>query len=210
MKFTFAPLFFSALAAASDGPIPPPAIDVPRATGKQTAVFAGGCFWCTEAVCKRIKGVEKVVPGYAGGSASDAKYPIVGSGATNHAEAVEVTFDPAVITYGQLLRIFFSAAHDPTQLNRQGPDSGRQYRSAIFYANEDQKKVAEAYIRQLNAAKVFPSPIVTEVAPLNGFYPAESYHMDYAAKNPMNPYIMINANPKVKKLEQQYPDLVKK
>lgn len=163
-------------------------------------MLAGGCFWCVEAVYKDLDGVTSVKSGYAGGSADTADYETVSSGSTNHAESVEVLYDPSRISYGQILKVFFSIAHDPTQLNRQGPDTGRQYRSAIFYADDEQKRVAQAYISQLNQAHVFDRPIVTEVVPLEAFYQAETYHQDYAARNPLNPYIVFNAQPKVRKL----------
>jgi peptide-methionine (S)-S-oxide reductase len=190
-------------------PIPPPRIDASLATaaGKQTAVFAGGCFWGTQAVFQRVKGVIATTTGYAGGAASTATYDQVVSETTGHAESVEVVYDPSRITYGQLLRIFFSVAHDPTQLNRQGPDVGTSYRSAIFYTNDEQKRVATAYIVQLDAAKIFPKPIVTEVTPLKGFYRAEDYHQDYALKNPGNPYIQVCDLPKISALKQQFPEL---
>jgi peptide-methionine (S)-S-oxide reductase len=193
----------------SKQPIPPAQVDAPLATaaGKETAVFAGGCFWGTQAVFQRVKGVIATTTGYAGGSASTATYDQVTTETTGHAESVQVVYDPSRITYGQLLRIFFSVAHDPTQLNRQGPDVGTSYRSAIFYANDEQKRVATAYISQLDAAKVFPKPIVTEVTPLKGFYRAEDYHQDYALKNPANPYIQICDLPKISALKQQFPEL---
>jgi peptide-methionine (S)-S-oxide reductase len=193
----------------SKQPIPPAQVDAPLATvaGKETAVFAGGCFWGTQAVFQRVKGVIATTTGYAGGSASTATYDQVTTETTGHAESVEVVYDPSRITYGQLLRIFFSVAHDPTQLNRQGPDVGTSYRSAIFYGNDEQKRVATAYISQLDAAKIFPKPIVTEVAPLKGFYRAEDYHQDYALKNPANPYIQICDLPKISALKQQFPEL---
>src|ERR1700736_1257181 len=155
--------------------------------GQSRVVLAGGCFWCVEAVYKNLDGVSSVKSGYAGGTAETADYETVSSGTTNHAEAVEVVYDPSRISFGQILKVFFSIAHDPTQLNRQGPDTGRQYRSAIFYADDEQKRVAEAYIDQLNKARVFDQPIVTEVGPLEAFYQAETYHQDYAARNPLNP-----------------------
>jgi peptide-methionine (S)-S-oxide reductase len=204
---------FSILASAASGapeqPIPPPKVDAPRAVaaGQQTAVFAGGCFWGTQAVFERVKGVIKTAAGYAGGSASTATYDQVVTETTGHAESVEVVYDPSRITYGQLLRIFFSVAHDPTELNRQGPDVGTSYRSAIFYTNDEQKRVATAYVEQLDAAKVFPKRIVTEVTPLKGFYRAEDYHQDYALKNPNNSYIQICDLPKISALKQQFPDL---
>jgi peptide-methionine (S)-S-oxide reductase len=162
-----------------------------------------------EAVFERLKGVSDVVSGYAGGSQSTAHYEMVGTGRTGHAESVQVTFDPSQISYGKLLQVFFSVAHDPTQLNRQGPDEGTQYRSSIFYTSEEQKRVAEAYIQQLNGAKVFRHPIVTQVVPLKGFYAAEEYHQNYIEHNPDNPYVMYNDLPKLDHLKKQYPDLVK-
>jgi peptide-methionine (S)-S-oxide reductase len=191
---------------------PDPAVDIAAAPGSkfQSAVLAGGCFWCTEAVYEHLEGVKEVVAGYAGGTAETADYESVSSGLTDHAESIRIVFDPTKITYGQILKVFFSVAHDPTQLNRQGPDWGRQYRSAIFYADEQQKKVAEAYIAQLNAAKVFDKKIVTQVAPLKKFYPAEGYHQDFVRRNPRQPYVVVNALPKVEKLKKQYPDKVKK
>src|SRR2546428_13396730 len=168
--------------------------------GKSRAILAGGCFWCVEAVYKNLDGVSSVKSGYAGGTADTADYETVSSGTTDHAESVEVVYDPSRISYGQILRVFFPIAHDPTQLNRQGPDTGRQDRSAIFYADDEQKRVAEAYIDQLNKAHVFDHSIVTEEVPLQGLYQAETYHQDYAARNPLNPYIVFNAQPKVRKL----------
>src|SRR5207253_3270160 len=190
------------MARVSPEEFPEPAVDAALADrGEQRkAVLAGGCFWCVEAVYKNLDGVLTVKSGYAGGSADTADYETVSTGTTNHAESVEVVYDPGRITYGQILRVFFSIAHDPTQLNRQGPDTGRQYRSALFYADDQQKRVAEAYIDQLNKAHVFDHPIVTEVVPLQAFYQAETYHQDYAARNPLNPYIVFNAQPKVRKL----------
>jgi peptide-methionine (S)-S-oxide reductase len=189
---------------------PDPAIDVAPGSGKQTAVLAGGCFWCTEAVFEIIEGVDDVISGYSGGTKETAKYDLVSTGRTRHAEGVLITFDPKVISYGQLLKIFFDVAHDPTTLNRQGPDVGPQYRSAIFYANEEQKRVAEAYIKQLNEARVFRSPIVTQVVALEKFYTAEGYHQDYAGRNRSNPYIVNVSDPKVEKLKKQYPGCVRK
>lgn len=188
---------------------PEPPIDEKPAPGLRKAVLAGGCFWCTEAVFELIDGVKDVVSGYSGGSKETASYRRVSLGDTGHAEAIEITYDPMKVTYGQLLRVFFEVAHDPTQLNRQGPDVGPQYRSAIFYLNEEQKKIAEAYIRALNEAKVFRAKIVTEVAPFRAFYAAEDYHQDYAASNPGNPYIFFNAVPKVEKLKKACPRLVR-
>ena len=189
---------------------PDPVIDVKAASGPQTAVLAGGCFWCTEAVFEMIEGVEDVISGYAGGTKETAKYDIVSTGRTGHAEAVLITHDPKRMSYGQLLKIFFSVAHDPTTLNRQGPDVGTQYRSAIFYTNDEQKHVAEAYIKQLNDAKVFRSPIVTQVAPLEKFYTAEGYHQNFAERNRSNPYIVNVSDPKVEKLKKLYPGCVRR
>jgi peptide-methionine (S)-S-oxide reductase len=195
--------------AAPSAPIPAAKVDVSLATaaGRETAVFAGGCFWGTQAVFERLKGVVQTTVGYAGGSAATATYRQVITETTGHAESVEVVYDPSRLTYGQLLRIFFSVAHDPTQLNRQGPDVGTSYRSAIFYVNDEQKRIATAYIAQLDAAKVFPGRIVTEVTPLKGFYRAEDYHQDYALKNPGDSYIQICDLPKIEALKQQFPEL---
>jgi peptide-methionine (S)-S-oxide reductase len=195
--------------AAPRLPIPPAQVDVALASesGRQTAVFAGGCFWGTQAVFERVKGVLSTTAGYSGGAKQTATYDQVTTETTGHAESVEVIYDPSRITYGQLLRIFFSVAHDPTQLNRQGPDEGTSYRSAIFYANPDQKRVADRYIAQLNAAKAFPGPIVTQVVPLKGFYRAEDYHQDYALNHPGDPYILVCDRPKISALKQQFPEL---
>lgn len=200
---------YSGAKAASRPPIPAPASDATLATapGNETAVFAGGCFWGTQSVFERVKGVVDTTAGYAGGSAETATYDQVTTETTGHAESVRVVYDPSKITYGQLLRIFFSVAHDPTQLNRQGPDIGTSYRSAIFYSNDEQKKVAETYIAQLDAVHIFPKPIVTEVTPLKGFYTAEEYHQHYADNNPGNPYILVCDRPKVEALKQQFPEL---
>ncbi len=187
---------------------PDPAFD-PPAIGQGVAVLAGGCFWCVEAVYKQLDGVLSVTSGYAGGSADTADYHTVSSGRTDHAEAVEVRFDPSRISFGQLLKVFFSIAHDPTQLDRQGPDVGRQYRSVIFSADAEQKRVAERYIQQLGTAHAFDAPIVTEVMPLERFYEAEPYHQDYAERNPAQPYIFFNALPKVKKVRTHLADRVK-
>ena len=189
---------------------PDPALDTAPASGEQTAVLAGGCFWCVEAVLKELDGVLSVRSGYAGGTAETADYETVCSGRTDHAEAVEVRFDPARVSYGQILKVFFSVAHDPTQLNRQGNDRGRQYRSAIFTADEEQARVARAYIRQLDEANVLGAPIVTEVAPLETFYEAELYHQDYAARNPYQPYIVYTAAPKVAKLRKHFGERLKR
>ena len=192
--------------------LPDPAVDAPLAakSDKQTAVVAGGCFWGVQAVFQHVKGVKQAASGYSGGSIPSPKYEQVGTGMTGHAESVQITFDPSQISYGQLLKVFFSVAHDPTQLNRQGPDTGSQYRSAIFYANDEQKHIAESYISQLEQAKSFSGPIVTEVVPLKAFYAAEGYHQNYAVLHPHNPYIAINDAPKVEHLRQQFPDLYKK
>jgi len=189
--------------------LPDPAVDAARTPDKRsaTAVFAGGCFWGVDAVFKHVKGVSSVVSGYAGGSAKTAHYEIVGTGLTGHAESVQVSYDPSQISYGQLLRVFFSVAHDPTQLNRQGPDTGTQYRSAIFYADPEQQRIAQAYIDQLSTAKAFGRPIVTQLAPLNAFYPAEDYHQDYLARHPQDMYIVINDLPKLNNLRQEFPQI---
>jgi len=196
-------------AAPPSAPIPAAKLDAPLAAapGKQTAVFAGGCFWGTQSVFERVKGVVKTTAGYSGGAAKTATYDQVATETTGHAESVEVVYDPSKITYGQLLRIFFSVVHDPTQLNRQGPDVGASYRSVIFYSDDEQKRIATAYIAQLEAAKAFPKLIVTEVTPLKGFYRAEDYHQDYALHNPENPYIKVCDLPKTKALKQQFPEL---
>ena len=195
-------------AATAPVALPNPAVDdTPAASGQQTAVLAGGCFWGIQAVFEHVKGVVSVSAGYSGGAAGTANYETVSEGTSGHAESVEITYDPARISYGQLLKVFFSVAHDPTELNRQGPDTGTQYRSAIFYGNENQQRIARAYIDQLNGAKVFPQRIVTQVTPLKGFYRAEAYHQDYLIHHPDNPYIMINDVPKIAHLHQQLPDL---
>lgn len=197
---------FSANAAT----LPGPAVDENRSEKKtETAVFAGGCFWGVEAVFDAVKGVSDAVSGYAGGSKANAHYEIVSTGTTGHAESVEVTFDPSQISFGQLLKIYFSVAHDPTELNRQGPDEGTQYRSEIFYTNDEQKRIAEAYIQLLDAAKAFHGKIVTKVAPLQGFYRAEEYHQHYLAHNPNQPYIVYNDLPKLANLRKEFPELVK-
>ena len=188
---------------------PDPAFD-PSATGaaEQRAVLAGGCFWCTEAVFRELNGVIDVVSGYSGGTAASADYDSVCGGDTDHAEAIAIRFDPARLSFGALLKVFFAVAHDPTQVDRQGNDRGRQYRSAIFYTDESQREVAEAYIRQLNDAKVFTAPIATQVVPLETFYDAESYHQNYAASHPAQPYIAAVAAPKVEKLHKQFGDML--
>ena len=181
----------------------------PLTNGEQTAVFAGGCFWGVDAVFKHVKGVTRVVSGYAGGSATAAHYETVSTGATGHAESVEVKFDSSKVSYADLLRVFFSVAHDPTELNRQGPDEGSQYRSAIFYASEDQKQTALEHIAQLNEAGAFKAPIVTQVVPLKEFYPAEAYHQDFLARHPNYPYIVYNDLPKLRELQKQFPAMYK-
>jgi len=189
---------------------PKPTVDEPIAgsKGKQaSAVLSGGCFWGVQAVYQHTKGVISATSGYAGGSAEDAHYELVGSGNTGHAESVRIVYDPAQITYGQILMIFFSVAHNPTELNKQGPDWGTQYRSSVFYANEEQRKIAAAYIAQLDGAKVYGQKIVTQVVPLNGFFAAEGYHQDYVKHHPDNPYIAINDLPKLANLKKQFPEL---
>jgi peptide-methionine (S)-S-oxide reductase len=182
--------------------IPPPAVDVASTDGLQTAVVAGGCFWGVQGVFQHTAGVVNAVSGYAGGSKMTADYTMVSTGTTGHAESVQIKFDPKKISYGKILQIFFSVAHDPTQLNRQGPDSGTQYRSAIFTTTDEQKKVADAYIAQLNAAKVYGKPIVTKVGPLEGFFQAEAYHQDYLTLHPSQPYIAYNDLPKIENLKK--------
>lgn len=191
-------------ASSRSGALPSPLVDDALATakGEQTAVFAGGCFWGVQAVFEHVKGVKSAISGYAGGKVASPSYEEVSSGTTGHAESVRVTYDPSQVTYGQLLRVFFSVAHDPTQLNRQGPDVGTQYRSAVFYTNDSQKRIAAAYIDQLTKAKAFSRPIVTEVSALKGFNVAEDYHQDYARLHPYEPYIVINDAPKVKNLRR--------
>jgi len=200
---------YVAVRGATSKSIPAAAQDATLAEkpGKETAVFAGGCFWGTQSVFERVKGVVATTAGYAGGSADTATYPQVTTETTGHAESVRVVYDPSKITYGQLLRIFFSVAHDPTQLNRQGADVGTSYRSEIFYSNDEQRKISQAYIAQLDAAHVFPGRIVTEVTPLKGFYDAESYHQHYADHNPANPYILVCDRPKIEALKTQFPEL---
>jgi peptide-methionine (S)-S-oxide reductase len=195
--------------SASKNPVPSPAVDAPvaKAAGKESAVFAGGCFWGIQAVFQHVKGVVSATSGYSGGEAKTAEYETVSTGRTGHAESVRVVYDPSQVTYGELLRVFFSVAHDPTELNRQGPDEGTQYRSVIFYGSDDQKKIADAYIAQLDSAKVFRNRIVTQVVPLKAFYPAEAYHQNYAANHPMNMYIVVNDAPKVGNLRKEFPEL---
>jgi peptide-methionine (S)-S-oxide reductase len=195
--------------SAASGPLPAPAIDAPKAaaSGEQVAVFAGGCFWGIEAVFEHVKGVHRAVAGYSGGNADTAHYDEVSEGDTGHAESVQVHFDPAQVSYGQLLQVFFSVALDPTERNRQGPDVGSQYRSVIFYDNAEQQRIASAYLAQLAAAKSFPAPIVTQLVPLQAFDPAEAYHQHYFQLHPNNPYIVYNDAPKVAHLKQLFPAL---
>ncbi len=191
-------------------PLPVPLVDAPLAQSASvpvTLTIAGGCFWGIQAVFQHTKGVLKAISGYAGGEANTAHYDIVSSGMTGHAEAVQITYDPAQITPGQLLKVFFAVAHDPTELNRQGPDHGTQYRSAIFFSNDEQKKIAESYIDQLNKAAIYPKPIATKLEPLKAFYAAEDYHQDYARLHPDNGYIVVNDLPKVEALKNNLPDL---
>jgi peptide-methionine (S)-S-oxide reductase len=188
--------------------VPAPTLDNPRQPGAlQTAVLAGGCFWGVQGVFEHVHGVRKVLAGYSGGSALSAHYQDVGTGTSGHAESVQISFDPAEVSYGQLLQVYFSVAHDPTQLNRQGPDSGSQYRSSIFYADDTQRHIAESYIAQLSEAKAFARPIVTKVDALKGFYAAEGYHQDFLIKNPSYPYIVYNDLPKIRNLKAEFPQL---
>jgi peptide-methionine (S)-S-oxide reductase len=197
------------VASAASGPLPNATVVEHLGASKkpETIVLAGGCFWGVQAVFEHTKGVLKAVDGYAGGSSSTADYETVSTGTTGHAESVKVTYDPSQVTYGQLLKVFFTVATDPTELNRQGPDEGTQYRSVLFYANDQQKNIASSYIAQLNAGKVFSKPIVTQVTPLKGFYQAEAYHQDYAEKHPENMYIVVNDAPKVVALSKELPDM---
>jgi peptide-methionine (S)-S-oxide reductase len=210
MFMSFAALGFGSKTAHASESLPAPKLDITYAdkSKPQTAVFAGGCFWCTEVVFQQILGISDITSGYSGGAADTANYERVSEGDTGHAESIKITYDPSKITYGQLLMIFFST-HNPTTLNRQGNDVGTQYRSTIFYANADEKKVAEAYIQQLTEAKAFPDPIVTTLEPLKAFYPAEAYHQNYACQNPNNPYIAHIALPKVEKVRDKFKDLLK-
>jgi peptide-methionine (S)-S-oxide reductase len=207
--FTLAAMLVMATTVAAVGRTPDPIVDSPLTTvkGERTAVIAGGCFWGLQAIFEHVKGVSGVAAGYSGGSAKSANYEAVSDGSTGHAEAVRITYDPSQITYGQLLKIFFFVAHDPTELNRQGPDTGTQYRSVIFYSNAQQHRVAQAYINQLKDGKVFERPIVTQVVGLHAFYKAESYHQDFAIKHPNDSYIVINDLPKVTRLRQEFPTL---
>jgi peptide-methionine (S)-S-oxide reductase len=201
----------SVAAQSNDGATVPKPILSPTpktpAKGEQNAVFAGGCFWGVEAVFEHIKGVSDVTSGYSGGTAKTADYEMVSAGKTSHAEAVKITYDPAQISYQQLLKVFFAIAHDPTELNRQGPDTGKHYRSAIFYSNEEQKSLAESYIAELTRAKTFRKPIVTQLVALDKYYQAEDYHQNYMARHPNEPYIVIHDKPKVENLRKQFPDL---
>jgi peptide-methionine (S)-S-oxide reductase len=187
--------------------LPNPAVDAPAESGLQTVVFAGGCFWGVQGVFQHVKGVKQAVSGYAGGTKTSPSYEQVSTGATGHAESVQVTYDPREVSYGQLLKVFFSVAHDPTQLNRQGPDVGTQYRSAIFFANDEQKRVAQAYVDQLGRAGAFKRQIVTQLAPLTAFFPAEGYHQDFMVNHPNHMYIVINDLPKVDNLKKLFPDI---
>lgn len=190
-------------------PFPKPDVDAPlaEAKGQETVVLAGGCFWGVQAVFQHLKGVTSVVSGYSGGHVESPGYETVSTGLTGHAESVSVTFDPSQVSYGTILMVYFSVAHDPTQLNRQGPDSGSQYRSAIFYSNDKQKDIAIAYVRQLDAAQVYPRKIVTQIAPLKAFYRAEEYHQDYLNNHPHEPYIVYNDLPKITNLKKDFPQL---
>jgi peptide-methionine (S)-S-oxide reductase len=203
-------LMVSAPASAAEPAvaIPAPAYDVPKAAGPlQTAVLSGGCFWGVQGVFEHLIGVRQVLSGYSGGARNNAIYEVVSGGNTGHAESVQVTYDPAKVSYGQILQVYFSVAHNPTELNRQGPDVGTQYRSAIFYANEGQKQVATNYIAQLSKSGVFGAPIVTQLSPLQGFYPAEGYHQDYLLLNPTAPYIVYNDLPKIRNFQKLLPVL---
>jgi peptide-methionine (S)-S-oxide reductase len=208
LLLTFAGIFASA-GERGAAVLPNPTVDesVSAKSGQETAVFAGGCFWGVQAVFQHVKGVVSATSGYSGGPSIAAEYEVVSTGTTGHAESVKVVYDPAKISYGQLLKVFFSVAHDPTELNRQGPDRGTQYRSVVFYSSDRQKRIAQAYIAQLDQAKVFPRAIVTQVVPLKAFYPAEAYHQNYATLHPDNPYIKYNDLPKVAHLQQQFPNL---
>lgn len=193
------------------GEFPAPAQDEKLASqpGRETAVFAGGCFWGVQGVFQHVKGVIQATSGYAGGNVENPYYELVSSGSTGHAESVQVTYDPSQISYGKLLMIFFSVAHDPTQKDRQGPDIGSQYRSAIFFKTEEQKKIAEGYVAQINGAKVYDRTIATQIAPFAAFYPAEEYHQNYLAKHPSDPYIQYNDLPKLARLKQKFPELTR-
>jgi peptide-methionine (S)-S-oxide reductase len=193
-------------------PFPKPTVDEPfaAAKGQESAVLAGGCFWGAQAVFAHLKGVTSATAGYSGGRMKSPSYEMVSSGLTGYAESVSIAFDPSQITYGQILMVYFAVAHDPTQLNRQGPDTGSQYRSAIFYANDQQKRIAEAYVAQLDAASVYAQKIVTQIVPFEAFYRAEEHHQDYLANHPDDPYIVYNDLPKLERLKQQFPELCRK
>lgn len=208
-RFGYVVFFLLLRAGAAAAQVPPPSLDSPLAgdKGQRTVVLAGGCFWGVQAVFQHLRGVTRAVSGYAGGSSWTASYQVVSTGATGHAESVEVTYDPSQVSYGQILRVFFSVVHDPTELNRQGPDVGPQYRSAIFHADPDQQRIAQAYIAELDQKGVFKRKIATQVVALKGFYPAEAYHQNYAARHPDNPYIVIHDAPKVTNLRRLFPDL---
>ena len=210
MILTTLVLLATLLSAAAEFPNPVIDSKVAPASGKQTAVLAGGCFWCVEAVYQQIQGVDKVVSGYSGGDAATAHYEMVGTGQTGHAESVQVTYDPRKISYGQILKVFFDVAHDPTQVNRQGNDHGPQYRSVVFYSTPEQKTIAEAYIKQLDEAHAFKSKIVTQVVPLQAFYLAEKHHQNFCNRNPKNAYVLNVAKPKVDKVAEKLPELLKK
>ena len=209
---TLLPVLALACCTSARGQVPAfaGATQLAAAKSKQTAVLAGGCFWGVDAVFKHVKGVSNVVSGYSGGEKNTAQYETVSTGSTGHAESVKITYDPSQVSYAELLRIFFSVATDPTELNRQGPDVGTQYRSVIFYTNDEQKQTALVYIDQLNKAKAFSNSIVTQVIPFRAFYPAESYHQDYLAQHPDNPYIVFNDLPKLRNLKKEFPDLYKR
>ena len=208
VALAWALLSLAACAAQVPVAVPPPAVDNSKAAGPlQTAVLAGGCFWGVQGVFEHLTGVRRVVAGYSGGPKHTADYESVSTGRTGHAESVQITFDPAQVSYGQILQVFFSVAHDPTELNRQGPDRGTQYRSAIFFADEMQRRIAQGYIAQLDRAGAYPAPIVTSVEPLTGFYQAESYHQDYLLRHPSDPYIAYNDLPKVRAFERALPEL---
>lgn len=203
-------LLLAAAPSAGAGAIPNPAVDAPLAVAtapQQSAVFAGGCFWGVQAVFEHVRGVKDAIAGYAGGPAAQADYVSVSRGGTGHAESVRVDYDPSKISYGRLLKIFFAVAHDPTELNRQGPDVGTQYRSVIFVADDQQRRIASAYLAELQQDKAFPEPIVTRIDPLTGFYPAEYYHQHFVARHPDNPYVVINDLPKLRRLKALFPAL---
>jgi peptide-methionine (S)-S-oxide reductase len=213
MVFTVLAVTLACRAGSGTGAaVPAPAVDAAKATakGKETAVVAGGCFWGIQAVFQHVKGVRSATSGYSGGTVDHPDYETVSSGRTGHAESVEIVYDPSQVTYGELLRVFFSVALDPTELNRQGPDEGTQYRSVIFYGNEEQKRIAEAYIAQLDQAKVFSRPIVTQVMALQKFYPAEGYHQNFAMLHPNHPYIATYDAPKVADLKKEFPEMYAK